>query len=170
MSLLKTISTKTVYGDKEKILQAVMVDTKKEVLLYRVVGIIEGHTIGKGKHKRVDRETGEAVDSFWTKFFGEFQAVNTDGEVFESAVCFLPDYVSGQFVTALEADAQTLGIEFAYDVYARYAKDSITSYEFIALPVRKKGEESKLKTMLTELPPMPGAPALADQSAAGKKK
>lgn len=161
--LLKVMSTKTVFGDKEKILKTVMQDDKREHLLYRVYGVIEGHAIGKGKHKRIDKETGEAVDTFWTKFFGDFEAVNaSDGEVFNSAVCFLPDYVSGQFVTALAGEGE-MSITFAYDIYARYNKDAITSYEFIASPVKRADEKDKLAEMRAALPAAKTMPALADQ-------
>lgn len=142
--LLKVISTKTVFGGKDKILEIVMKDKAKEQKLYRVFGVIDGKQIGKGTHKRVNKETGLAEDTFWTKFFGEFIAVDLEGEVFEASTCFLPDYVSGKFRDALEGDT---AIEFAFDIYARYSSDSITSYEFIALPVKREGEESKAHQM-----------------------
>lgn len=154
--LCKVISTKSVYGDKEKILELVMTDKEREHFIYRVFGAIEAHQIGKGKHKRVDKDTGEAVDTFWTKFYGEFYAVNEAGREFEAATMFLPDYVSGQFVTQL-SDNETHAIEFAYDVFAVYSKESITSYEFVAQPVKRGTEESAAQKLAAQLPALPNA-------------
>lgn len=151
--LVKVISTKTVFGDKAKILKLVMTDEKTEHFLYRVFGEIEAQQIGKGKHKRVDKETNEAVDTFWTKFFGEFYAVNADKEEFEGATVFLPEYISGQFKAQLETGVT--GLTFAYDVFGVYSKDSITSYEFIAKPVRTSTEPTKAETMRAAMPALP---------------
>lgn len=157
MSLIKTLSTKSVFGDKEKILETVMKDKEREHFLYRVFGAIDASQTGKGKHQRVDRDTKEAVDTFWTKFFGEFYAVNADKTEYESATLFLPDYVSGQFKDQLENGVT--GIIFAYDIYARYSKDSITSYEFIAAPVKSTGDESKVLGMAAQFPALPNEKA-----------
>lgn len=163
--LVKQISTKTVFGDKEAILKLVMTDTNTEHFLYRTFGVIEGHAIGKGKHKRVDRETGEAVDSYWTRFFGEFYAKNRDGKEFEAAATFLPEYVGGQFVTQLIGEGDVAAIEFAYDIFAVYNKDSITSYEFIAKAVRRTDEPSRVEAMKQNmLASMPNAPQLENKA------
>lgn len=153
--LCKQISTKTVYGDKEKILETVMKDKNREHFLYRVFGVIEASQTGKGRHKRVDKETGEAVDTFWTKFFGEFVAMNADQTQFEASACFLPEYISGGFNARIEAGLTDL--TFAYDIFAVYNKDSITSYEFIAMPVKREGEVSKLEALMSggTLPALP---------------
>lgn len=163
--LVKCINTRSVFGDKEKILKLVMSDTEKEHFLFRTFGEIDASMVGKGRHKRVNRESGEAEDTFWTRFYGEFYAVNADKKEFESATLFLPDYVSGQFKAQLEAGVT--GITFAYDVFAIYNKDSITSYEFVAQPVRTGVEESAARQMIAAMPALPNeAPrkALADKS------
>lgn len=153
--LVKQISTKTVFGDKEKILETVMKDKNREHFLYRVFGVIEASQVGKGKHKRVDKETGEAVDTYWTKFFGEFLAMNAEEQQFEASACFLPEYLSGGFNARIESGLTDL--TFAYDIFAVYNKDSITSYEFIAMPVKREGEVSKLESLLGggHLPALP---------------
>lgn len=165
--LCKTISTKTVFGDKEKILETVMKDKTREHFLYRVFGEIEASQTGMGRHKRVDRETGEAKDTFWTKFFGEFYAVNSEKGEFEASTCFLPEYISGGYKEQLSAGV--VGITFAFDVYAVYNKDSITSYEFVAQPVRTTGEaESAAMKMAAAMPALPtdAAPKrIADKAA-----
>lgn len=158
--LVKVISTKTVFGDKGKILKTVMENQKTEHFLYRVFGEIEAQQTGKGRHKRVDRESGESVDTFWTKFFGEFYAMNSDSEEFEGATVFLPEYISGQFKSQL--DSGVTGITFAYDVFAVYSEGSITSYEFIAKPVKQSAEPTAAEQMKVALlaAPLPKAKAL----------
>lgn len=162
--LVKVISNKTVGYDKEAVLTLVMADRGKEQFLYRIIGVIEGFSQGKGRHQRVDKDTGLAVDTQWTKFMGDFMAQKPGGEVFEAATAFIPDYVSGQFVTALKDDGQ-ISIEFAYDIFARYNKDTATSYEYIAVPVRKAGEERTVTKLATAFQPMPGQAALASPEA-----
>lgn len=152
--LTKVISTKTVFGDKEKILKLVMTDEKREHFLYRAFGVIEASQTGKGRHKRIDKESGEAVDTYWTKFFGEFYAVNSAGNEFEASSCFLPEYVTGGFTARL--DQGITDIRFAFDIFAVYNKDSITSYEFVAMPVKPEGEESKIAAMAANMPALPG--------------
>lgn len=160
--LTKVISNKTVFGDKEKVLETVMKDKSTEHFMYRVFGRIEGHEIGRGKHMRVNTETGEAEATTWTKFFGEFYAKNADGGDFEGATCFLPNYVSGQFVTALSDGG--LGIEFGYDIYCIYDKASATSYGYLAQPIKGGEEKERSEAMknkfLTALP-MPNAKQIA---------
>lgn len=166
--LCKVISTKTVFGNKEKILETVMADKKREHFLYRVFGNIEASQTGKGRHKRVDKETGEAVDTFWTKFFGEFYAVNSAQDQFEASACFLPEYISAGFTARL--DSGLVDLTFAYDIFAVYSAESITSYEFIAMPVKKEGEESKVLTMAANMPALPTSGRKATPLLEGKKK
>jgi hypothetical protein len=169
--LVKCIDNKSVFGDKEKILETVMSDKTREHLLYRVFGEITGSQTGLGKHKRINKETGLAEDTFWTKFMGDFRAISAEtGEMFTAATAFLPAYVSGQFVTALKDDEEGLSIIFAYDIYARYNKDSITSYEFIAVKVRKQDETNAVQAMAEALPPMPNRKALPAPQKDGKQK
>ena len=163
--LVKQISIKTVYGDKEKILEAVMKDKSKETFLARIFGVIEGYQKGKGRHQRINRDTKEAEDTYWHRFGGDFRAMNADGEIFESATAFLPEYVSGSFITAIDNNDEAV-IEFGFDIYARYNKDSITSYEFIAQPVKKGDEGARMKEMEAA---MLSLPASVKQIAAPKK-
>lgn len=167
--LVKQISTKTVFGDKEKILETVMRNKEKEHFLYRVFGVIEASETGKGRFKRVNKETGEAEDTFWTKFFGEFLAMNADGGQFEASACFLPEYITSGFAARL--DSGLTDITFAYDIFALYSKESITSYEFVAMPVKREGEISKLASLMSgELPALPvkGRAAAIEHKPKGK--
>lgn len=150
--LIKQISTRTVFGDKADIQRLVLADEKASHFLYRIVGKAEGYMIGKGRHKREDRETGELVDTFWTKFAGDFLAVNARGEEFESAICFLPEYVAGPIANALKED-EDASVAIKFDIYATYNKQSATSYEFVAQPLRSG--EAAARAMLDQLPALP---------------
>lgn len=157
--LVKTIKTKTVFGDKEKILETVMRDKNKEHFLYRVYGVLDGYATGVGRFKRENKETKIMEPTEYVKFSGEIEAVNCDGEIFEAAIVFLPEYISAPFKNALAKD-DALSVEFAFDIFAIYSKDSVTSYEYIAQPVRKQGEEKKVEALRTSMPALPGkAPA-----------
>jgi hypothetical protein len=154
MQLAKQLSTRTVFGTKADIQKLVLADEAANHFLYRIFGEITGYVQGKGRHKRIDKETGEAQDTFWTKFAGEFIAVRGDNEEFMSSLCFLPDYIAGPYRQRLENDGEA-EIPFAFDIYAKFSKDSATSYEYIAVPVRPTGEESKLAKMVKAMPQLP---------------
>lgn len=164
--LTKVISNKTAYGDKELVLETVMKDKNREHFMYRVFGTIEGHEIGRSRFTRVNEETKEAEQVTFTKFFGEFYAKNASGAEFESAVCFLPTYVSGQFVTALTGEG-ALGIDFAYDIFCVYDKSSATSYAYIAQPV--KNAEDKAKSEAKKAQFLASMPVAQIENKAAKK-
>lgn len=156
--LLKVISNKTMGFDKERVLEMVMSDKGKEHFLYRIGGVIEGHAIGQSaKIMRANHETGQAEPSQWVKFFGDFVAMKGPSEVYEATTCFLPAYVNANFVSMLKDDG--LGIEFKYDIFAIYSKNAATSYEYLAVPVRKAGEERRATAIMADLPALPGTPA-----------
>lgn len=167
--LIKVISTRTVYGDKAELQRLVLSDEKGSHFIYRVFGEIQGYMQGQGRHKRIDKETGEVHDTVWTKFSGDFMAISAAQEEFESATCFLPEYVAGPLMQALKDDREST-IEMGFDIYVKYAKDSATSYEFIAQPMRREGEISKARAMATHMAPLPNlaAKALEDHSKKGK--
>lgn len=157
--LVKVITTKTVFGDKEKVLETVMKDKTREHFLYRVFGVIDAKQEGEtARFQRLNKDTNAMEPSEWTKLFGDFAAINADNETFEGAALFLPGYVTGQFSEQLESGA--LGIHFAFDVFARYNKDVATSYEYIAAPVKRAGQESPLAKMASELAALPGGKAM----------
>lgn len=158
--LVKQISTRSVFGTKADLQKLVLGDQENPHFLYRVLGEMEGYVTGKGRFKRIDKETGEATDTSWTKFAGEFVAILADGTQFISSLAFLPDYISGPFRQRLENDPDAF-LTFAFDIYAKFNEQSATSYEFIALPVRDASKPSQLDTLVKKLPPMPkGGPLL----------
>ena len=132
--LLKKISTKTVFGDKEEILDLVMKSKDLSHPIMRVVGI--ARALERGKSKFHNRGEEDNQNNEWIAFIGKFQAVNSvTGEVYNSPKCFLPafaaDIVAGQF--SAENDVQA--VEFAFDIGAHFNADAITSYEFDITPL-----------------------------------
>lgn len=164
--LIKQISTRTVFGEKADIQRLVLSDEHQSHFLYRLIGRAEGFMIGKGRHQRVDKETGEAVDTFWTKFAGDFLAINARNEEFESAICFLPEYVSGPIANSLKDDPDAVA-DIKFDIYARYNKQSPTSYEFVAQPIRTG--QAAARALMVDLPALPNATKLAALNAPDKK-
>lgn len=164
--LIKQISTRTVFGEKADIQRLVLSDDHQSHFLYRIVGRAEGFMIGKGRHQRIDKETGEAVDTFWTKFAGDFVAINARGEEFESAIAFLPEYVSGPIANSLKEDPDAVA-DVKFDIYARYNKQSATSYEFVAQPLRSG--QAAARALMIDLPALPSAPQMPALNAPVKK-
>jgi hypothetical protein len=152
--LVKMLSTRTVFGTKADIQKLVLADETANIFLYRIYGEISGYVQGKGRFRRIDKETGEVQDTFWTKFAGEFVAQKNDGSVMISSLCFLPDYVAGPYRQRLENDPDS-ELTFAYDIYAKFSKDSATSYEYIAVPVRTAAQSNRLAEMIKALPALP---------------
>jgi hypothetical protein len=150
--LIKAISTRTVGFEKADVQKMVLADEKASHFLYRVVGEADACVTGNSKFKRVDSETGEAVPSTWTKFSGEFMARNSKGEEYESAIAFLPNYVSGPLAAAI-SDGQV--VQFAFDIFAVYNKQSATSYEYVAQPLRSAGGESRVAARMEGLGQLP---------------
>lgn len=154
--LCKVISTKTVFGNKADVQALVIPEANRgePQFLYRIVGVITGYVVGTSKFTRTDKETGEVVPVEWTKFAGEFVAINRKGTQYESVICFLPDYIGGPLRQA--ASEQGAEINIGFDIYAQYSEQSATSYEFIAQPMRSESEQSRVETMMANMPALPG--------------
>lgn len=166
--LCKVINTKSVFGGKADIQELVLANKTEPQFLYRIVGEITGFVTGESKFKRVDPETGEISEQVWTKFAGDFVAINRKGGQFEAVICFLPDYIGGPITAAIRAEPGN-AVQIGFDVYATFSEKSATSYEFIAQPLRGEGETSKVQSMLAAMPALPGGIS-APQLTHNKKK
>lgn len=168
MQLLKRISTRSVYGSKEDIQRLVLSDEKKNHPLYRIYGYATGYVTGKSKFKNADGT--DQPD--WQCIAGDFEAINTEGEVFNAAMCFLPNYITGPIVQALKDNQDIEQVEIAFDIVAQYDKQSATSYTYLAQQVRRPGEVSQLEALRGKLDDAPalGAPEGRKALADGTKK
>jgi len=157
--LCKVISTKSVFGNKADIQKLVLDNQKEPQFLYRVWGVMTGYVTGQSKFTRTDPETGEVSNVEWTKFAGDFAAANNRGQLFESAICFIPDYVSGPLRQGLESEQGT-EVQFGFDIFAVYSEKSATSYEFVAQPLRDNSVENRLTAMANNMPALPNGAKL----------
>lgn len=153
--LCKVINTKSVFGGKADIQKLVLEDQKEPQFLYRIIGEISGFVTGKSKFTRTDTETGEVMDQLWTKFAGDFVAINRGGRQFESVICYLPDYIGGPLRNAIEHEPGN-AVQIGFDVFAMFSEKSATSYEFIAQPLRDQSAQEKVASMLAGMSPLPG--------------
>lgn len=163
--LCKVISTKTVFGTKADIQKLVLADQKEPQFLYRLVGELTGYVTGDSKFTRTDPETGEVTTQQWTKFAGDFIAINRNENQFESVICFLPDYIGGPIRNAIAAEPGN-AVQIGFDIFALFSEKSATSYEFIAQPLRDTSQTSRAESLLLAAPPIPGS----QKAIAHKKK
>jgi len=166
--LCKIINTKSVFGGKADIQKLVLDDQKEPQFLYRIIGEISGFVTGKSKFQRTDTETGEVQDQEWTKFAGDFIAINRGGRQFESVICFLPDYIGGPIKSAIEHEPGN-AVQIGFDVFAMFSEKSATSYEFIAQPLRDQSAQEKVSSMLSGMPALPNNVKLALEHNKSKK-
>lgn len=158
--LCKVINTKSVFGGKADIQELVLANKDAPQFLFRIVGAITGFVTGESKFKRIDTETGEVSPQQWTKFAGDFVAINRKGYQFEAVIAFLPEYIGGPIKAGIAAEPGN-EVQIGFDIYAMYSEKSATSYEFIAQPMRSTDEPSRVEKMLENMPALPGAPKRA---------
>lgn len=163
--LLRKISTRTVFGAKSDVLELCFTDKTTQHLLYRVAGYCTSTRTGQTDEDRLGDDKKRDTRRDWTCLIGEFNAINAvTGEVFSSGQCFLPDYLTATVVGKLAGETEK--VFFAFDIFAKFDKDSATSYVYIAVPVRPATEEkSALDTYMEGLAKLPSpasnAPALS---------
>lgn len=123
----RKLSARSFGWDKEHIQEAVIKDKENDHFLYRVIGTIG--TTKAYKSRQLDPDTKEALEGFG--LLGMFEATGSDGTVLTGSTLYLPGYVTDAIVGAIHAGDGEVNVRIAYDVYARYDKESITSYVFI---------------------------------------
>ena len=149
-TLLKKISTRTVFGGKTEVQKLVLEDQSANHFLYRVYGEARGYVSGSSKFSDKDEP------SEWQAIAGDFEAVNADGEIFGGAICFLPNYVIGPIIERLKMEGVE-SVQFGFDIFARYDEKAATSYIYLAEMLRRAGEESPIEKMREGFKALPGA-------------
>lgn len=147
MQLIRKISSATLGWRKPEIQGAVLADKARAIPLYRVAGIATGIRTGKSKFDDRDEE------QTWIALLGRFRAwsSHTDADnPYDSGVCFMPQYVVDAVAGQLAIETQ--GVKFAYDILAKYAEKSATSYEFLASALLEPAQDDPLENMLQSLP------------------
>lgn len=129
-TLVRKISPATIAAQKLRRLDAILPGEKeapKEINLYDVYGVVTG--VKKSK---------ENAERAWVGFTGNFEAVNSDGEIFQSGTVFTHQPITDMLYGALQLSEQTSeegngSVQFAIRVSIvapKPGKPSITGYEF----------------------------------------
>lgn len=161
MKILKKISAKDVLGNVTDIVVTMAVNEIKDV--YSVAGICDGYEQGVGTY-------GE-----WTRFVGNFEAINyVDGEVIRSSKAHVPDVMEQLMLDGVKENAEIVQsksnkdstfykldspIEFAILVQLKRLPDTdkeINNYQYITKPLHEV-KRSDAIGHLTSLLPAPKA-------------
>jgi hypothetical protein len=140
--LLRKISVATVLGESPDVPK----DGEK-VFLFRVWG-------AAGRFKVHQSEKGDSVG-----LLGQFRAKRADGVEFDAGTLWMPRFVSEPIAAALQAE-ETKSVEFAFDVYVKGDKTSITNYTYIyERVIEPDAETDPLSKMEKSFPKALPAPA-----------
>lgn len=142
LTLVKKMSSKTVFGSRLDIAQLVLTDRTKPHPLFDIIGIARGI------------KEGETAMGDWTAFIGEFHAKSYNplhaGKTFYSGRLFLGgpagDLLLGQM--RLHGDND---VEFAFTVQAQADEQSATGYTYTAVPLMKPGVNNPIERMKSRL-------------------
>lgn len=137
---------------------------KEQVDLARIYGVarLAKEMVGKMT------DSGDVQTS--VRFLGEFEAVNLHtGEVFNSAKLYLPKFLEEMLHTAIVADKEQNGVQFAFQVSVKPGKSPV-GYVFIAQSLLAPKENNVLADMRKSFPALAApAKALPKPSAPAKK-
>ena len=91
-------------------------------------------------------QPGQTDKGEYLKLIGEFRAVNLiSGEVFESGVCLLPNFISDRIAGALNVSEQ---VEFALAIGCKANPGSVTGYEFTCTPLVEAQPSDRMAGLL----------------------
>lgn len=153
------------------------VNLQKKISIAKVFGKINSAVISKQGENgtlKLMRVLGAAngvksgVSDFgeWRALAGQFRATNiSTGEVFDSAVCFLPDVALELVIAQLEGGAK--GVEFAFDISAVLDETVAVGYSYRASPLIQSEEESPISRLEAKMAAL-SLPAPAENKKNGK--
>lgn len=137
-TLLRKISPATIF---DKLPRLDVEGAPKEFPLYSVYGVAS------------KVRTGKTDKGDWVSFKGQFEAVTSNGEIFMSGQCFLPqpfeDMLFSQLQAAQQADEKA-SVEFAVRVFLvppKAGKPSATGYEYRCEPLIEATESSPVLSL-----------------------
>lgn len=118
-----------------------------------------------------DIKSGVSDFGEWEALSGQFRAINAEtGEVFDSAVCFLPDVALNLVKAQLAGGAKA--VEFAFEVSAVEDESVSVGYSYRASPLLEVSEDDPMQRLMAKVPtfaPALSAPAEEKAPAKGKK-
>lgn len=137
------------------------------VHIARIFGVASGIKTAKGQN-------GDPVMGLTGDFRG--QRPDKPGDTWQSGVLYLPSGINELVLDAVdtgEVDKNDKPIyaevQFAFDIFAKPASNP-AGYQYEASPVIDAKETDKMAELAAQLPPMPGAPALENETKAKAKK
>lgn len=154
------------------------VNLQKKISVAKVFGKINAAVISKqGADGKLDimRVLGSAqsiktgVSDFgeWRALGGQFRATNlVTAEIFDSAVCFLPDVALDLVCAQLEGGAKA--VDFAFDISAVLDESVAVGYSYRASPLIQAEEESPISRLEAKMAAL-ALPAPAEEKKNGKK-
>lgn len=108
----------------------------------------------------------------WEALTGQFRAINAEtGEVFDSAVCFLPDVALNLVKAQLAGGAKA--VEFAFEISAVEDESVAVGYSYRASPLLEISEDDPMQRLMAKVPtfaPALSAPAAEEKATAKGKK
>lgn len=115
-------------------------------------------------------KTGVSDFGEWRALTGQFRAIalsgDNAGEVFDSAVCFLPDVALDLVVAQLIGGANA--VDFAFDISAVLDESVAVGYSYRATPLIEAEEESPFARLEKKLAAL-ALPAPTEEKKNGKK-
>lgn len=142
--MLRKITIKNCGFDVQTVKMAI--EGKKSADLLKIAGVTN------------KSQPGQTDKGEYLLLQGEFRAVNLiTGEVFESASCILPNFISDRLAGALQVSDQ---VEFALMISAKSNPSSVTGYEYTVTPLVEAAPSDRLANLL-ESSGMTGTLALA---------
>ena len=143
-TLVKKMSSKTVYGSRLMILEAVMAarETSKPAPLFDVVGIAR------------DIARGETPMGPWLAFIGEFHAKSYNpllsGKTFYSGRLFLGGPAGDLLLGQMSPHGEN-HVEFAFTIQAQIDEASATGYTYQAVPLIQPSGDTPLERLKRKL-------------------
>jgi hypothetical protein len=161
MQVIRKITIKTC-GDFsikriKEVMEAAQLEEGQSLPLLKIVGECNG------------AKSGQTDKGEFTKLTGNFVGTDmTTGELYQSAVCILPEFVGA----ALGAAAlQSGSVRFAFEIGAKRKDNAITGYEFTVKPlIETKPTDAVLELMALAGIEAPKVQALAAPASAKPEK
>lgn len=130
--MLRKITIKNCGFDVQTVKMAL--EGKKSADLLKIAGVTQ------------KAQPGQTDKGEYLLLQGEFRAVNlVTGEVFESASCILPNFISDRLAGALQVSEQ---VEFALMISAKANATSVTGYEYTVTPLVEAAPSDRLANLL----------------------
>jgi len=159
--LLSKMSAKAIVGAIKPLLPR---DAEKNIIKDQIVMLYTVFGIARGVKK------GESTFGPWVSFSGSFEAVDTNGEVYNSSNLFLPEVAENLLLPVVMDEKNESGVAFSFAIGAK-ASDSSVGYEYVVKTLQELAADDPLAAMRAKLAdklPKPVAPKVIESAAAAE--